>query len=155
MKNVFKFIAWSYPIATSLLLRVWGAYVFQRLGGLNAFTKKWEIVPATSMDEWFRPFPQIGTAVTSKPCTLEVRCGHEFESHAVILCIPGWFGLWFYVLCSFLIWKLNRHYMGRLVDCLGFYSNFHRRCTVLMLSAWERRPANWHPVTFAFIEKTI
>ena len=28
-----------------------------------------------------RPFPRIETAVTSKPCMFEVRCGHGFEPH--------------------------------------------------------------------------
>ena len=59
------------------------------VGGLNAFT-------FNSYDRTLdcsccsvKIFPRIGTAVTSKSCTYEVRCGHGFESHLLsFLYIP-------------------------------------------------------------------
>ena len=64
----------------------------------------------------------------------------------VLICSSG-FGLWFDVLCSFLIRTLHRHYMGLLVDCLSSYSNFHRHCMALMLAVREPRPVCWRDVT--------
>ena len=70
-------------------------------------------------------------AMTSKPCTFEVHFGHGFESHLLsFLYIPGWFDLG---LCSFLMRKQNRHYIGLLVHCLGLYPNLYRRCCMTLM----------------------
>ena len=62
--------------------------------GVQLYQQKWRdcwrlerihsirpIEHSTAVAEWFMAFPPIATAVSSKPCMFEDRCGNEFESH--------------------------------------------------------------------------
>ena len=71
----------------------------------------------------------------------------------VILNAPGWFGLWRYVLCSFMIRKLNLHNMGLVVNSLGSYSNLHCRSVGSDVHEW--RSARWREEMIFHQEFTV